>query len=285
MSELKEIGEILKNKRLEKNISISDVQEFTKIKSSYIKAIEDGEEDKLPDPVYIRGFIRSYAEMLGLNSDVLLQDLKLHKTKEYYVPVALKEKGRVRNNPKPFIKKKSKYIVAVIIAVLFIYGFYLLGNFLGVRLGGYNSIGENNINSKVNTGSVNKKTTDKSITEKSNNPSDSSSTNTQTSPAKTELKQVSKTADMATYQVVTTKDSYKLKVAIVGTRCWMDISVDGNSVYSGILTSGQSKELDIKASSTVKIKLGKASDVAISIDGQDVEKANVPGIYWYVFTK
>lgn len=284
MSELREIGEILKTKRLEKNISISDVQEFTKIKSYYIKAIEDGEEDKLPDPVYIRGFIRSYAEMLGLNGEVLLQDLKLNKTREYNVSAMIKEKSKVNTDIRRSTKKIGRYIAIVIIIGLFIYGFYSLGNFLGVKIDGHNnSIVDNNISAEIDMGSVDKKPKDKPTTDKSNQSVNLGDLNAPT--AKTEIKQMSKTADTAMYQVITDNDSYKLKIDIVGTRCWMDISVDGSSVYSGILTTGQSKELDIKSSSTVKIKLGKASDVAIYIDGQAVEKANVPGIYWYVFTK
>ncbi|SHE81088.1 protein RodZ, contains Xre-like HTH and DUF4115 domains [Caldanaerobius fijiensis DSM 17918] len=284
MSELREIGEILKTKRLEKNISISDVQEFTKIKSYYIKAIEDGEEDKLPDPVYIRGFIRSYAEMLGLNGEVLLQDLKLNKTREYNVSAMIKEKSKVNTDIRRSTKKIGRYIAIVIIIGLFIYGFYSLGNFLGVKIDGHNnSIVDNNISAEIDIGSVDKKPKDKPTTDKSNQSVNLGDLNAPT--AKTEIKQMSKTADTAMYQVITDNDSYKLKIDIVGTRCWMDISVDGSSVYSGILTTGQSKELDIKSSSTVKIKLGKASDVAIYIDGQAVEKANVPGIYWYVFTK
>lgn len=284
MSELREIGEILKTKRLEKNISISDVQEFTKIKSYYIKAIEDGEEDKLPDPVYIRGFIRSYAEMLGLNGEVLLQDLKLNKTREYNVSAIVKEKSKVNTDIRHFTKKIGRYIAIVFIIGLFIYGFYSLGNFLGVKIDGHNnSIVDNNISAEIDIGSVDKKPKDKPTTDKSNQSVNLGDLNAPT--AKTEIKQISKTADTAMYQVITDNDSYKLKIDIVGTRCWMDISVDGSSVYSGILTTGQSKELDIKSSSTVKIKLGKASDVAIYIDGQAVEKANVPGIYWYVFTK
>ncbi|WP_026485960.1 helix-turn-helix domain-containing protein [Caldanaerobius polysaccharolyticus] len=278
MSELKEVGEILKNKRLEKNISISDVQEFTKIKSYYIKAIEEGDEDKLPDPVYVKGFIKSYAEMVGLNGNELIKDLKFNKNKDYRPTVVTNESKKPNIKAKPLKKKRGKYIAAVIVLALFVYGFYLLGNFLGVKINGHsnNGIQDNYISDSTISKGDSQKPKNETPT-----PANTSDNNPQT---KAVLNLVNKTADKMTYKVVTDNNSYKLKIDIVGTECWMNVYIDGNSVFSGLLTSGQSKEFDINSSSTAKIKLGKASDAAISIDGQAVQKADVPGIFWYEFT-
>ena len=51
---------------------ITDIAKITRIKGSYLKSIEDEEYDKLPVEVYTRGYIRKYAEFLGVPSDEAL---------------------------------------------------------------------------------------------------------------------------------------------------------------------------------------------------------------------
>lgn len=58
----------IKRIREEKGISISEVAEKTNIKTTYIKAIEDGDLNKLPGGIYNRAYIRSISEFLGVNT-------------------------------------------------------------------------------------------------------------------------------------------------------------------------------------------------------------------------
>lgn len=60
------IGTKLKETRLRKNLTLSDVSQNTKIKTSFLEAIENGEYDKLPSSSYAQGFVRNYASFLGL---------------------------------------------------------------------------------------------------------------------------------------------------------------------------------------------------------------------------
>lgn len=71
-SELLELGEKLKVKRKELNLSIKEVESSTSIRSNYITAIENGDAQNLLSPVYIQGFIKQYAAFLGLDGDNLL---------------------------------------------------------------------------------------------------------------------------------------------------------------------------------------------------------------------
>lgn len=66
------VGELLKAARLKKNIKIQEVEKETKIKSDFITALEEGDYDKLPAFTYARGFLRNYAQFLGLNTDTVL---------------------------------------------------------------------------------------------------------------------------------------------------------------------------------------------------------------------
>ncbi|MCF6093156.1 DUF4115 domain-containing protein [Microaerobacter geothermalis] len=64
---MNELGELLKRTRMEKNISLAEVQEHTKIQVRYLEAIENGQWNILPGKFYTRAFIKKYAEFLGMD--------------------------------------------------------------------------------------------------------------------------------------------------------------------------------------------------------------------------
>ena len=69
----------LKSHRESKDIEISEICEFTKINPKYIEAIENGEFTVLPT-VYMRLFLRTYADFIGADSEKALEDFELHTT-------------------------------------------------------------------------------------------------------------------------------------------------------------------------------------------------------------
>lgn len=70
---MSELGSYLKQVRVEKNLTLEQIQEITKIRKRYLEAIENGEYAILPGSFYARAFIKSYAEALGLNANETLQ--------------------------------------------------------------------------------------------------------------------------------------------------------------------------------------------------------------------
>lgn len=62
---LAEIGAQFKRIRQDKDLSIPHLTATTLISERYLRAIEDGEIESLPEPVYVRGFIRKYGTALG----------------------------------------------------------------------------------------------------------------------------------------------------------------------------------------------------------------------------
>jgi cytoskeleton protein RodZ len=67
------LGEFLRRERELRHISLDDVAERTKISRRYLEAIEEGQYDRLPGETFVRGFIRSYAQYVGLDpQDTLL---------------------------------------------------------------------------------------------------------------------------------------------------------------------------------------------------------------------
>ncbi|MBE9127355.1 MULTISPECIES: helix-turn-helix domain-containing protein [unclassified Coleofasciculus] len=67
LEKLEELGARLRQRRNEKSIGIEEVAAKTRIQARLLKAIEEGKWDQLPEPIYIQGFIRRFAEALGLN--------------------------------------------------------------------------------------------------------------------------------------------------------------------------------------------------------------------------
>ena len=71
--------EALKSHRESQNIEISEICDFTKITPKYIQAIENGDFQVLPN-VYMRLFLRAYAEYIGADTTKALEDYELHTT-------------------------------------------------------------------------------------------------------------------------------------------------------------------------------------------------------------
>jgi len=67
-------GRILKKEREMRDISLEKICSFTKIKEHHLKAIEEERYELLPHPLYVKGYLKSYARYLTLDEkDILLQ--------------------------------------------------------------------------------------------------------------------------------------------------------------------------------------------------------------------
>jgi|GEM_PF-1927491 cytoskeletal protein RodZ len=71
MNRLTEIGQALKQAREGRRRTLEDVALETHIKLHHLEAIEAGDESRLPEPVYVKSFIRKFAQAVGLPSDEL----------------------------------------------------------------------------------------------------------------------------------------------------------------------------------------------------------------------
>ncbi len=71
---MNELGEILRTARQEKKLSLPEVARATRIKQTYLEALEEGDYGLLPGPAYITGFLRNYATYLGLHPDDVVQE-------------------------------------------------------------------------------------------------------------------------------------------------------------------------------------------------------------------
>ena len=66
------LGETLRQARLDKGVSLADAARDTRIRRAYLEALESEDPAALPAAVYTRGFLRTYAEYLGLSGQAML---------------------------------------------------------------------------------------------------------------------------------------------------------------------------------------------------------------------
>jgi cytoskeleton protein RodZ len=70
------IGETLREARMRQHLDIADVEARTKIRAKYLRALENEEFGMLPGPTFVKTFLRTYAEMLGLDPHVLVEEYR-----------------------------------------------------------------------------------------------------------------------------------------------------------------------------------------------------------------
>jgi transcriptional regulator with XRE-family HTH domain len=73
-NEFAAMGQQLKERRQELNLSLKEVENGTSIRMSYLKAIEEGDASHLISNIYARGFIKQYANFVGLNGEELVKE-------------------------------------------------------------------------------------------------------------------------------------------------------------------------------------------------------------------
>jgi transcriptional regulator with XRE-family HTH domain len=71
-----DIGATLREARMRAKIDINEVERRTKIRAKYLRAIENEEWDLLPGEVYVKSFLRTYGDFLGLDSRQLIDEYK-----------------------------------------------------------------------------------------------------------------------------------------------------------------------------------------------------------------
>jgi transcriptional regulator with XRE-family HTH domain len=77
IQQLQEIGPYLQQEREQRGLTLEEVAEKTRIRPGLISALESAQTQFLPEPVYLRGFIKRYAELMGLDGEELASRLKL----------------------------------------------------------------------------------------------------------------------------------------------------------------------------------------------------------------
>ena len=74
--QMADIGSLLRETRIRKKIDITTVEDATKIRAKYLRALENEEWVVLPGPTYVKTFLRTYAQFLGLDPRLLVEEYR-----------------------------------------------------------------------------------------------------------------------------------------------------------------------------------------------------------------
>jgi len=93
------VGMMLRNARLRRGEDIEHVAALLRLRPSYVEAIEQGRYDELPGAAYALGFVRAYAEHLGLDGHEVVRRFKaeaagLERRQDLSLPMPLSERSR-----------------------------------------------------------------------------------------------------------------------------------------------------------------------------------------------
>ena len=85
------LGSLLRRSREERHIDLDDAVSATRIRRNYLEALENEEWSKLPSQVFVKGFLRSYAEFLGLDKEMVRNCYLRTSPSQKYEPRVFKE--------------------------------------------------------------------------------------------------------------------------------------------------------------------------------------------------
>lgn len=117
------IGQALREARAEKGIELSEVEGVTKIRANLLSALEDERWADLPEPVYVRGFISTYARYLGLDDQPLLEsyrEVSGERAHPAHVPYGALHTGDIsqRGGPRPRTIAVAALVTVVLLGLV-----------------------------------------------------------------------------------------------------------------------------------------------------------------------
>lgn len=234
------VGEILRAEREKKNLSVKDIENGTSIRALYITAIEEENYKIVPGEVYLKGFIRNYANYLGLDGKELVE-LYRQSQQSTVEQVPLEQRlKQERHKPRDPQEKSSwgKYVAAgvVIIAVVGAAAFMMPNN---------------------NSGQEKEK--QPPVAQNKSTPVPAPAAPPQTPPNTTP-------AAVSSPVVIKAKFSEE---------CWTLVTADGKEIYEGVPKPGESFTWEAKKN--IVITVGNAGGIDLVYNGQPVGKLGAKG--------
>lgn len=310
------LGEQLKKIRSESRLSLAEVSRETKIPVKYLIMIEEGQHEKLPPDVYVKGFLKSYASFLGVDSKKLIslylrdKDIKQHMEGDPKV-----KHDSIKITKAPRFSITPKMITVILVLVIGIGGFYYLyreiGRFAALpRLVVTNPTGDSSIegNSIVISGYTDQDAklaiNDQPVIVNDNgqfqenillqdglNKITISSVNRfgKTAMRTLNIKSDYQKPDMAfdpnadngggkvSGDETQKQSGVEVSIRIDSFPTWLSVESDGGLVYSGTMLPGSTQSF--QGEKEIRVTSGKANQTLMKVNGKD-EKVldNNPGI-------
>lgn len=279
VKDVSDLGQLLRKARMEKKISLDDLQEATKIRKRYLEAIEDGDYKIMPGNFYVRAFIKSYAEAVGLDPNEVLrlyQNVIPSPEPEHIEPI--RTKRTARNTERIGKWASNVMMISFVVLILGIIYYYINLNYAGGAANDAENEQSKKLTNKIEPAPAPAPDTVKGSNEGALAETKPNPVPTPPPAPATEVKLVKSERGTDYYTVSNTK-RLKIEMNISGDACWIQLDSLGakrEMVEQGTYQNGNTKtwELDNPA----YMIFGKANAVELSINGTPVtvgDAANV----------
>ncbi len=275
---LKKFSNELKSVREKKKIKLEQIFNKTRIDIKYLKAIETANFSVMPD-VYIRAFLKEYAEYIGLNGNETLEKYKLAKSGKLYEekneePEQEKKTTEIPKSKPQFIsedldnqkpeKTREKsgysiyYIFAAVVMLIFIY--FIYDSFLSEK-------SVNNVKEKPFAEVL--KSQEEPTEQKVENKNTGITTNKTNVNGTKEQNTPYITSNETAIIKEINKNKGNLALTIIGSeKSWMRIVVDGEKNNEFIIDDGIKKEL--YANEKFYVHIGNSAGVKLLLNGKEL---------------
>lgn len=275
------IGATLKEARLNKKISLDELQQMTKIQKRYLEALEQGDFDRLPGDYYVRTFIRQYAQVVGINGEKLVaafdgdeDQLLPELPKREQVEELKSTRSQVHTQMNRRGKQKDYIPIIVLgsiaVVILIIVAYTTLQDYKSTSMIEVSGIVENETSTKASTSHTS------SSTNTSENTKESSTTST-TKEEKNKLEMSVTQLSSAQAQVSINQAKAPITFQFKGVNgpCWVSVIVNSNPLYQYTLQAGVEQTYTLPDQVTQgTIVLGASDNIEIQVNNQTLDFKN-----------
>ena len=278
------IGQELQNARLDKGLSLDDIQQSTKIQKRYLAAIENGQFDQLPGAFYERAFVRQYASAVGLDVTEFMQNHDIQtQTVEPDLSGARVDSDNVTRAGMHQVEESTaektrqmlpKILIGVAVVAIIGIIWALVASFAG-------SAKQENTTSSVSVTTSKVSSSASSDAEKSSTDAskESAAKSSSASSEKKDKDAVDLGAGQATgntvnYGTVKAPANKELTLNLKKTGAsWIQVSdASGAVLWNGTLQANGNQDVKIPATVPgVRVSIGNAAATAVSLDGKSVD--------------
>lgn len=283
-----EIGQILKDTREQKQLSLDDIQEMTKIQKRYLAAIEEDNLNALPGRFYARAFIKEYALILDLDPDILLQyfdedDIQPEEETVQYSNLRRQRRERSSSKSSAILSFLPNIIVVLLVIGILFVAWTLTQKALSTNSANENSKqGSDEIIRNVNEANDD---SEEESNEKQGD-DDEDENDEQQEPVQEIEAEFSITSKGTGSSPQSTMDfTYQGEQVLLSLDVTADTYValsggSGKNYYDGLLQPGtEVEDFDVSSEESVFINIGNASGLSVSMNGVKLEYPVDPNAY------
>ncbi len=268
-----ELGQWLRETRESKRMSLEQVEEATCIRRKFLQALEEGDYAALPTPVHVRGFLRNYAQHLGLDVAEVLARYE-DETREEEAPPepGLFRSADITLSPSTWLRLDRVFAVLIALAIV-LFGAWAVREYLSPQWPQMPRWLQWSFTLPWRAAP-----TPTLVAEATDSPQTTPSPTMTPTRAPSPTPTVSPTPTEGPTPVVT---QVTLEIKIV-ERAWLLVEVDGVKVHEGIIEAGTTRSW--QGQHSIHLRCGNAGGVEATVNGESLgplgTRGEVVDLYW-----